>query len=52
MKKWMFGLLALILAGTAQAEIELKDGSMVKKYFSEVERHHFLAEQLDKDWAT
>ena len=31
MKKLMFGLLALILAGAAQAEIELKDGSMEKK---------------------
>jgi len=52
MKKWIFGLLVLLLAGTAQAEIELKDGSIAKKYFSEVELYHFLAEQLDNDRVT
>jgi len=46
MKKTLFAVLVLILAGTAQADVELEDGSILMKYFSEVERTQFFAEQL------
>lgn len=51
-KKSLFALFVLILAGTVQAGIEVKDGTILMKYLSEVERTHLFAEQLDEDGVT